>query len=162
MCNDLFVMCKELPSVVDGACGVSIAVLLAWKRSVCVPCSSAVDEPSSSAFFQSQWCPPERALQQRPRWSGRCSALQQLSGKQASEVRAHWQPCSAAGSVFALRSAIHGRVPEQTAALPLLERLRVGGLCVGPRGGGDRTKLGECLARQENLLFGERLHGFDV
>lgn len=99
------------------------------------------------------------ALQQK---RSSCVITRTPPSTQASEVRAQRQPCSAAASVFALRSVVHGRVAEQTAALLLLKRLLVGGLCVGPRGGGDRTKLGECLARRGDVLFGERLHGFDV
>ena len=104
----------------------------------------------------------ERALQQHSRWTGGCSALQQLSGKQAKEVCPQRQRCSAAAFVFALRSALQGRVAEEAAALPLLERLLNGGLCLGLRGGGDRTKLDKCLAQWVDLLFGEHFHSFDV
>ena len=125
-----------------------LRVVLAWKSFVRVLCSSAVDEPSSSADAL------QHCLQNlvRVRLSVLCSSARAGVGDVVLCISFR----------VAEHSAVHGRVAEQTAALPLLERLLVGRLCVGPRGGGDRTKLGECLARRGGLLFGERLHGFDV
>ena len=76
---------------------------------------------------------------------------------QASKVRR----CSAAASHSAWRS-LYGRVAEQTAALSLLERLLLGAFRLRPVGGGNRTKLGVCLACIGNLVFGKNFHGFDV
>ena len=97
------------------------------------------------------------------RWTGACRALHQLSGKQARELYAQRQRCSAAARASVEERALAlGRVAVEAAALPLLVRLLHGGLCHGPRGGGDRTKLGKCLAHWLDLLFGELFHSFDV